>query len=296
MSTSPPPPPPTMTMTTTKKSGKKIPVHAYITLLTAVTALSSIGPFLDRLDGVPAPLRIVWRQQGTAFVLWPFAVRSIFVKDGPPKLSTAQWCTFLLASFSYCVLTVAFSMSVDYTTVNDAAILTNSQSLLLVIAKLCMGSSVHYLESSGVLVAFGGAYLCSRDSSEAVDDGSEDHDPWMSLYGDSLALLSAIGGLGYIMLGKSLRNHVEVYVFMTINMLVGSTLILLFMTATGQTWTFDRHIDHGVFGWMNWSVDRIVVELCVVFICNLMGTMGYVRAFKYFSSVIIAVAALLEPV
>ena len=280
---------------TEKAKSRKIPIHAYIILLTAVTALSSIGPFLDRLDGVPAPLRIVWRQQGTALVLWPFALRSL-VKDGPPKLSLAQWCTFLLASFSYCVLTVAFSMSVDYTTVNDAAILTNSQSLLLVVAKLCMGSSVHYLESSGVLVAFGGAYLCSRDSSEAVDDGSEDHNPWMSLYGDSLALLSAIGGLGYIMLGKSLRNHVEVYVFMTLNMLVGSTLILSFMTLTGQEWTFDRHIDHGMLGWMNWSVDRIVVELCVVFICNLMGTMGYVRAFKYFSSVIIAVAALLEPV
>jgi drug/metabolite transporter (DMT)-like permease len=218
------------------------------------------------------------------------------VKDGPPKLSVAQWCTFLLASFSYAVLTVAFSMSVDYTTVNDAAILTNSQSLLLVVAKLCLGNSVHYLESTGVLVAFGGAYLCSRDSSEAAQIMDDHTNPWLSLYGDGLAVLSAIGGLGYIMLGKSLRNHVEVYVFMTLNMLIGSTMILSFMTLTGQTWTFDRHIDHGMFGWMNLTADRIVVELCVVFICNLCGTMGYVRAFKYFSSVIIAVAALLEPV
>jgi hypothetical protein len=28
------------------------------------TALSSIGPFLDRLDDMSPPLRIVWRQQG----------------------------------------------------------------------------------------------------------------------------------------------------------------------------------------------------------------------------------------
>ena len=51
-----------------------------------------------------------------------------------------------------------------------------------------------------------------------------------------------------------------------------------------------------MYGWLNWSVDRLPIELCVVLICNICGTMGYVRAFKYFSSVIIAVAALLEPV
>eukprot|EP00977_Amphora_coffeiformis_P011155 scaffold2667_cov237-Amphora_coffeaeformis.AAC.4 len=33
-----------------------------------------------------------------------------------------------------------------------------------------------------------------------------------------------------------------------------------------------------------------------VVICNVLGTMGYVRAFAHFSSVIIAVAALAEPV
>jgi hypothetical protein len=127
---------------------RKIPISAYLQLLLAVAALSSIGPFLDRLDGVSPPLRIVWRQQGTVLVLWPFALRSILV-DGPPRLSLAQWCTFVCASFCYSVLTVAFSASLDYTTVNDATILTNSQSLLLVIAKLVIGSNVVFLEWSG---------------------------------------------------------------------------------------------------------------------------------------------------
>jgi hypothetical protein len=130
----------------TKK--RRIPISAYLQLLLAVAALSSIGPFLDRLDGVSPPLRIVWRQQGTVLVLWPFALRSILV-DGPPRLSLAQWCTILCASFSYSVLTVAFSASLNYTTVNDATILTNSQSLLLVVAKLVIGGDVVFLEWSG---------------------------------------------------------------------------------------------------------------------------------------------------
>jgi drug/metabolite transporter (DMT)-like permease len=145
-------------------------------------------------------------------------------------------------------------------------------------------------------VAFVGAFMCSRDSAETISSSHQDTPVWYSLFGDSLAILSALGGLGYIMLGKSLRDHVEVYVFMTINMLVGSHMILFYMYCTNDTFTFDAHIDHGVYGWTHTDFDRLPVELCVVFICNLCGTMGYVRAFKYFSSVIIAVAALLEPV
>jgi drug/metabolite transporter (DMT)-like permease len=98
------------------------------------------------------------------------------------------------------------------------------------------------------------------------------------------------------MLGKSLRDHVDVYVFMTINMFLGSHMILFYMWCTNDPFTHDADIDHGIYGWIHTDFDRLPVELCVVFICNLCGTMGYVRAFKYFSSVIIAVAALLEPV
>jgi len=40
-------------------------------------------------------------------------------------------------------------------------------------------------------------------------------------------------------------------------------------------------------------VALLLITLSLFFYqCNVLGTMGYVRAFKYFSSVIIAVAAL----
>lgn len=68
------------------------------------------------------------------------------------------------------------------------------------------------------------------------------------------------------------------------------------MWLTGDPYSWDRHIDHGVFGYFNNQFDRLPLELMTVVICNVMGTMGYVRAFAHFSSVIIAVAALAEPV
>jgi NADH:ubiquinone oxidoreductase subunit 4 (subunit M) len=42
--------------------------------------------------------------------------------------------------------------------------------------------------------------------------------------------------------------------------------------------------------------DRLPLELVTVVVCNLMGTMGYVRAMKDFDNLIISVAALMEPV
>ena len=47
---------------------------------------------------------------------------------------------------------------------------------------------------------------------------------------------------------------------------------------------------------MHLDVDRLPVELIMVVACNIFGAMGYVRCMHYFSTVVIAVATLLEPV
>ena len=277
------------------KPGGGVPLTAYLTLGSAVTALSSIGPFLAAQRNVEPTMKIVWRFQGTALLLAPFMIQSIIV-EGFPRLSKTQWFVFLVSSASYAVLCVAFAMSINYTSVANATILTNSQSVLLVISKLLMGSHVVCWEGVGVFVAFAGAVLCSRDATQTSQQLDRQVQWWLSLWGDCLGLISSVGGIGYIVLGKRLRSIMPVLVFMVLNMTVASFLILAFMYAVGQEVSFDRHADHGVLGWMNLQADRLPLEMLTVVVCNLMGTMGYVRAFKYFSSVIIAVAALMEPV
>lgn len=156
-----------------------------------------------------------------------------------------------------------------------------------------LGNKVVFLESFGVAVAFTGAVLAGKDAAEGE---KVDESLLLNLWGDFLGLLSSCGGLGYIILGKSLRAHMPVLVFMVLNMTMASLLILFYMWLVGQEISWDRHINHGVVGWMNLQGDRLPLEAATVIVCNVLGTMGYVRAFKYFSSVIIAVAALMEPV
>lgn len=275
-----------------KKEPEVAPWSAYITLVSAVIALSSIGPFLKAQRNVSGEMKIVWRFQGTAIFLFPFAIRDIWT-SGMPSLTFAQWGAFLMAASSYAVLCVAFAQSINYTTVANATILTNSQSILLIFGKMFVGSPVVFIEAFGVFVAFMGAILSAKESADAE---STDEDALLSIWGDVLGLISSIGGIGYIVLGKSLRSTMPVLLFMVLNMTVASFLILLFMWVTEQDFSFNRHVEHGVWGWMNLQPDRLPLEIGTVFVCNVLGTMGYVRAFKHFSSVIIAVAALLEPV
>ena len=212
-----------LVVTAPRTSSKRVPLHAFLTLGSAVCALSSIGPFLAKQQNVSPSLKIVWRFQGTALLLAPFFLRSLWTSGGWPQLTVVQWLTFLAAAASYAVLCVAFAMSVNYITVSDATILTNSQSILLVAVKLCAGQNVLFLEIVGVVVAFMGGILCAKESAEGE---SSPANGWWSIWGDVLGLVSSMGGIGYIVLGKSLRAHMPVIVFMVLNMLTASFIIL----------------------------------------------------------------------
>lgn len=119
------------------------------------------------------------------------------------------------------------------------------------IGRALVGESIRLLEGTGASAAFLGAVLCSRDKSS---DGSGDDasgDPLIGLYGDFLALIAGIGGAWYLLFAKAARSHVSLYTFMFLVMAVGSTFTLLFqMFILEEHVTFDRHIHHGVWGWM----------------------------------------------
>lgn len=88
---------------TGKEEPEAIPCNAYITLLLAVIALSSIGPSLAMQNGVNPIMKIFWRMTGTWMFLLPFALRSV-MKDGLPTLNKSHGCTFLFAACSYAVM------------------------------------------------------------------------------------------------------------------------------------------------------------------------------------------------
>ena len=308
-----------------------IPVSAYLLLLSAVLSLSAVGPLLQLQHDAPAILKVSWKAAGTALFLFPFALYHVLWGSSPqqPEHEQSQkkkknktnpddkeenedddawWLQWLqqairlgVTAFTYTIFVVCFGLALDYTTVGNAVILGNSQSLLLLVGKFVVGHAVTPLETLGALIAFLGALCCSKDSSESNatdDDTSSSSSNYSTLMGDGLALLSALGGAVYIVSAKSVRSQMNVYVFMFLNMFQTAIYSLLMAYwFSGTRITLNRHINHGAFGWLHVQAwDRFPLEVLLVVVCNVLGAMGYVRAMQYFDALVISVAALMEPV
>jgi drug/metabolite transporter (DMT)-like permease len=141
------------------------------------------------------------------------------------------------------------------------------------VGKIFVGQHVLPMEASGAIVAFSGAVLCSKDSSEASMN------PSLAIWGDCLAILAALGGVGYLVFAQTTRLHMTLFVFMWLTMALGSFMILLFgviILHEDVTWGMDR--ETGIWGFFRLEYDRLPLEFFVVIVCNVMGTMGkYIR-------------------
>jgi drug/metabolite transporter (DMT)-like permease len=267
----------------------------YMSLLGAVLAISSQGTALSLLDGVSPTLKMFWRMTATALCLSVFATRTVLSK-GLPSMTTLQWFTFGGAVLGFTVQMTLYYNALEYTSIGNAVIGANSQAILLVIGRVIFGHRVLRMEGGGVLVAFAGAVLCSLEESR---HGSSREDVERSgrlhVLGDVLALSAGFAGLGYLTFAKAVRPHMPVTVFMFLVMVLGSMLVLGFVLVTDANVRCNMDPYHGLFGWMSHDHDRLYVLLYIALICNLLGTMGFVRAMQYFDSIVIAVATLLEP-
>jgi drug/metabolite transporter (DMT)-like permease len=275
------------------------PLFAYMLLATAIVCLSSIGPFYVMQKDCTQSMKLYWRMQATALFLLPASIHSSW-KTGLPQLTSAQWFTFGMASASYALCCLTFIMSLSYTSVANAVILSNSQALLFLMGRLLIGSHISRLEGMGAFLAFAGAVLCSWDgvSTSTSDDNTGFSTNWHTpLLGDMLGLISAIAGCGYLVFAKSVRIHVAVEPFVFMIMFCGSFMVIIVVVVVLQEpVTLDMNINHGVFGWLNLRHDRLPLELLTVVLCNVLGTLGYVRAMQYFDNLVISVAGLVEPV
>jgi drug/metabolite transporter (DMT)-like permease len=219
-----------------------------------------------------------WKMTASWVAMSPLAIH-YFRKEGIPKLSLMGWFTFVAAIVCYSTSNVLFVTSLEYTTIGNAVIYANSQALLLIFGKACVGDRIHCLEGVGVLIAFTGAILCSRDAQE--QSSHESATKTNGLYGDVLALVSAIAGLMYLAFAKAVRRSgISVSVFVFSVMFFGSFLILIFMFAISSKnnehpieWNANPY--DGVFGWL--TLHRLPILLYLAVMCNMVGTMGFVR-------------------
>jgi hypothetical protein len=97
----------------------KIPLYAFLILGLAVVGLSGGGPILEFQADCSPLMKVVWRQNGTILMLLPF-LRADIKKNGLPRLSCAEWTTFLFTVVGYACANICFVQALEYTTVGNA--------------------------------------------------------------------------------------------------------------------------------------------------------------------------------
>lgn len=133
------------TSTSEKGETKTLPWTAYLMLASTIVGNSSVGPLLSFQDEGGVTFKILWRSSAFALSLIPFCVVSAR-QDGLPSLSWEYVGLLVLSGVSYGCLAILFSWSLCYTTVGNAVVFSNTQSLILLIGGGLMGQKISMSE------------------------------------------------------------------------------------------------------------------------------------------------------
>ncbi|OQR91511.1 Drug/Metabolite Transporter (DMT) Superfamily [Achlya hypogyna] len=269
---------------------KRVPLVGYALLIAALLTISSLGAALDLQEGVDPFVKLFWRTAASIVGFLPFAAYSV-AAYGWPRWTKQLLSTFLFSCVAYALFLMTFLWSLNHTSIGHAYIFNNCHSLLIVLGKLVLGHPVLAFEAVGSGLGIVGGVITTLDHSAAPSSAVVPP----SWQGDVVALVGAVGGVFYLLTAKKLRAEIDVFLFMTLLFCV--TLVLHFpvfylLDIRTELWSMDA--DMGLFGWLTPS--RLGIELYLVFVCTIIGTMGYISVMKYFDPIVVSVVMLLEPV
>lgn len=277
-------------------AGRK-PMFAYVLLVAALLALSSLGAALKlQGPGVTPTMKAYWRMVATAVTLIPVALVAIR-RDGLPRLTSQQFREFMLCTAGYATMTGSFAVSLSMSSMAETFILGNTGGLVIIAKKMVTRQPVLMGEGWGAAIGFLGGIICADDSPEEGGDTAQalQGEHYHPIKGGLIAFLASCGLAVYLTLAKDLRPNMDLFVFMLCIMTTASFYLLLFMFLRGEEMSLSNHHEHGLWGWTNLSRDRLPIEIHLAVVCNLIGTTGYVASMKYFDAVVVSTCMLMEP-
>uniref|UniRef100_A0AAV1TAQ7 MobA-like NTP transferase domain-containing protein n=1 Tax=Peronospora matthiolae TaxID=2874970 RepID=A0AAV1TAQ7_9STRA len=273
---------------------RKAPIIGYLLLLSSLFTISSVGVALDMVDDVVTPvIRIFWRNMATSMVTFPFAVMILCRGSGGP--GGQHWKALvppiIVAGMAYAFFLGSFVAALSITSVGHATLFNNAHSTLLVFWKLAQRKPVAQFEALGAAIGVVGGGITAMDTTRG---GPNIVSP--TAVGDLVALAGAAGGALYFTLAKKVRPHMHLLVFLCGLTATSAMTLLVYMLASGQELSLSTDPYNGIFGWLTPSVNRLLVVLYLVFICDCIGTMGYIGVMKYFDPIVVSVVCLMEPI
>ncbi|KAG1691398.1 hypothetical protein DVH05_026890 [Phytophthora capsici] len=270
---------------------RQVPFIGYVLLLAALFTISSMGAALDLQRNVDPFMKLFWRTTASLIVFIPLAGAALY-DQGLPQFSTRNMILFLTCSLSYAVFLMTFLWSLAHTSIDHAYIFNNCHSLLMVVGRLLLGRYVSQFEGLGTAIGVIGGALTTLDHQQSSSAGAEVVQ--VSLAGDLVALLGAVGGALYLITAKKLRTEMDISILFVGMFTLLALLLFPVFSLLEIPFEASRDPDTGLFGWLDPS--RAASEAYIVLVCTLIGTLGYIAVMKYFAPIVVSVVMLVEPV
>ena len=184
---------------------------------------ASTSAILVRWSHAPSSVAAFYRVLFTTALVAPialFSYREEFARLGARDLIGAG-----VAGVALAVHFAAWFESLNYTSVAASVTLVQTQPLFVAIgAALFLHERVTRRTVVGIVVAIGGAGLMSLGTAREAPVAEA------TLYGNSLAILGAITVAGYVLAGRSIRQRVSLFPYVTV-VYTACALALCFLVA-----------------------------------------------------------------
>ncbi|SFC06024.1 Permease of the drug/metabolite transporter (DMT) superfamily [Halobiforma haloterrestris] len=248
--------------------GSDLEATPCVALAFAVFAAST-SAILVRWSGAPSSVAAFYRVLFTTAMVAPVAV--LRYRGEFARLSVPDFGFAVVAGVALAIHFAAWFESLNHTSVAASVTLVQTQPIFVAVgAALVLGERVSRETVVGIAVAIVGAAVMSLgDAGEApISDAT--------VYGNALALLGAITVAGYVLAGRSIRQRVSLFPYVTVVYTAcAATLAVLvgvqghdFVAYPAREWLlfFGMALGPGVFGhtvvnWVLKHLESVVVSV-----------------------------------
>ena len=246
--------------------------NPYVVLILGIIGVST-GSIFARLADAPALVIAAYRMGLAALILIPLAVWK--AGDELRSLSGHDIKLALLSGFFLALHFATWISSLDYTAIANSVVLVNTIPLWVglftpLISKDRIGGSTI---TSIIVSVIGAAIIGFGDFATGGK----------ALWGDLLAVFGAVCAAVYLLLGRNLRRKLSLLSYVTI--CYGSAAVIL--------WLVVLFLNLPITGY---STQTVAAFWAMALISQLIGHSSYNWSLKWFSTGLVAVALLGEPI
>jgi len=247
-------------------------MRVYLILGLAVGVISTAS-ILIKLADAPAIIIAAYRLGIAGLFVVPVAL----LRRAPElrALPGRDWLLGLLSGTFLALHFLVWISSLQHTSVASSVVLVATNPIFVGLgAVFILRERLAPLLVLGILLSVLGALLIGSDD---IRLGSK------AIYGDLLALLGAVMHSGYLLIGQSLRQRVDLLTY--IALVYGMAALVLILSATASETAF--------IGYSTWTYLMMVL---LALGPQLLGHSSYNWALKYVPAAVVAVVILGEPI